>query len=386
MTMIYQYYDGYYHASGGIETHITDLVTNLHSHDFKIITDARTSLPLIETIASNVIVRRMMPLNESTDPSHKYINTKIAFPYRFIKDVMRTINKRRFLKETEYDLLHVHGMNSGDAISRLSFIAKNDFLIKHYTDLSFIDKPKIVTIHGLSSLMVDNAFIKKIETEYINQFQNLICVDKKLFEYVSNLIGNRSHAHHIPNSVDCSKFKFSNLNDNDRLKIGFIGRLESSRGLDFMLNLLKHIERDIDIHIIGAGNYKEIQRFLSMIDKKSVTFYPNIRYDSMPNYIQKFDILFNPVIAEGISRATLESMACGRPVIMLDKGDRYPVLHGKTGYLFKSNEELLELIHHIKENKDELSEVSMAARKVVEKEYSNEVILPKINKLYERLI
>ena len=98
MAMIYQYYDGYYPASGGIETHITDLVTNLYSTDFKIITDARTGLPRIEKIAPNVIVRRMMPLNESTDSSHTYKNKKIAFPYRFIKDVLRTNNKRRFLK------------------------------------------------------------------------------------------------------------------------------------------------------------------------------------------------------------------------------------------------------------------------------------------------
>lgn len=386
MSMVYQFYNGYYPASGGVETHITDLVSNLDSCNFRIITDAFTGLPVIEKIGPNVTVKRMMPVNESSDPSRSFKNKKITFPYRFIKDVLRANNKRRYLKETEYDLLHIHGMNSGDAISRLSFIMKNDFLIKYYTDFSFINKPKIVTIHGLSSLMVENTFIKKIEIEYFKQFQNLICVDKKLFNYISGEVGSGSTVYHIPNGVDCNKFKFSHLNDNTRLQIGFIGRLEKSRGIDFLSNFLKYTEKNIDIYVIAAGNYKEIKRFSSMVDMKSINFYQNIKYESMPGYIQKFDVLFNPVIAEGISRATLEAMACGRPVIMLDKGDRYPVVHGKTGYLFRTNEDLIELINYLKDNKEELSRIGKNARKIIEKEYSNDVIIPQINKLYKKLI
>jgi glycosyltransferase involved in cell wall biosynthesis len=157
-----------------------------------------------------------------------------------------------------------------------------------------------------------------------------------------------------------------------------------SRGIDFLADLVKNKPENVDLTVIGAGNYKEIKRFLLMENMKSIEFYDNIKYDLIPNYIHKFDILFNPVIAEGISRVTLESMACGRPVIMLNKGDRYPVVHGKTGYLFNTSKELLELIDSLNFNKEELIKVGKEARRVVEDKYSNDVILPEIERLYSK--
>lgn len=387
MSLIYQFYSGYYPASGGIETHITNIVSNLQSYDFQIIADAFPGLPIVERKRDNVTVKRIMPVNESIDASANSLkNKKIAFPYRLIKDILRLNNKRKYLKESEYDLIHIHGMNSGDAVLRLCFLLKNDILIKYYTDFSFINKPKILTINGLSSLMVDNQFIKKIELDYINQFRDIICVDKNLYNYVSKINENDISIYHIPNGVDCNRFKFSHLNDSDRLQIGFIGRLERSRGISFLVDLIKNITNNTKIIVIGAGNYNEILRFSSMADMSAISFYQNVKNELIPDYIQKFDVLFNPVIAEGISRVTLEAMACGRPVIMLDKGDRYPIIHGKTGYLFKTNKDLLELINYLNDNKEELSRVGKAARSIVEKEYSNDVILPQISKLYEKLI
>lgn len=386
MSLIYQFYNGYYHASGGIETHITDIVSNLRSYDFEIITDAFPYLSCIDKISPNITVRRIMPVNNDIDSSISFKNNKILFPYRFIKDIIRANNKRKYLKETEYDLLHIHGMNTGDSVLRLSFIMRNDSLIKYYTDFSFIKKPKLLTIHGLSSLIIDNKFIKKIEIDYLKQFQNIVCVDKKLFNYVSGEVGSEVLLNYIPNSVNCDRFKFSGLSDKDRLQIGFIGRLERSRGVDYLFNLLKNKNKKIGYHVIGSGNYKEIKRFLSRVDARAINFCTNVQYDSIPCHIQKFDVLFNPVIAEGISRVTLEAMACGRPVIMLDKGDRYPVIHGKTGYLFKTTNDLTELIDYLADNKKVLSKIGEAARKIVETEYSNEIILPQIDNLYKKLI
>lgn len=386
MSLIYQFYNGYYPASGGIETHITDIVNNLHSYNFQIITDAFPGLPIVERIKQNVTVRRIMPINKGNDISGNiFENKKIAIPYRFIKDILRLNNKRKYLKESEYDLIHIHGMNSGDAVLKLSFLLKNDLLIKYYTDFSFINRPKILTIHGLSSLIVDNDFIKKVELDYLNQFKHIICVDKKLYNYISNIVENDTSIYHIPNGVDCKRFKFSDINDTDRFRIGFIGRLEKSRGISFLIDLIKNLKETNDIIVVGAGNHNEIMRFLSLVDNRSISFFQNVKYESIPDYIQKFDVLFNPVIAEGISRVTLEAMACGRPVIMLDKGDRYPIIHGKTGYLFKTNQDLEKLLNSLKDNKEELARVGKAARTIVEKEFSNDVILPQINKIYEKL-
>jgi glycosyltransferase involved in cell wall biosynthesis len=386
MNFVIQFYSGYYASSGGIETHITDIVRNLNNYNFEIVTDAFPNHPLIEKINSNVTVKRIKPVNGISSSSKSFDSTKISFPYRLAKDILRAGNKKRYLQESEYDLLHVHGMNSENSILRLSFILQNDFLIKHHADFSKIKKPKIITVHGLSSLIVNSPFIEKIENEYLRQFENIICVDDKIFRTIESKNDTNASIHYIPNGVDCSKFKYKKLNNTDRLQIGFIGRLEKSRGIDFLVDLVKNKPEKVDITVIGAGNYKEIKRFLSIENMKSIRFLSNIKYDLIPNYIHEFDILFNPVIAEGISRVTLESMACGRPVIMLNKGNRYPIVHGKTGYLFNTSKDLLELIEFLGSNKEELIRVSKEARRMVEDRYSHEVILPQIDRLYSKVI
>jgi hypothetical protein len=170
MSLVIQFYNGYYSASGGIQTHIDDIVSNLHGYNFEIVTDAFPDYPLIEKINSNVTIKRIKPVNGSISTSQSFSSKKISFPYRFTKDILRAENKKRYLQENKYDLLHIHGMNSGDSIVKLSYILQNDFFVKHYTDFSKIEKPKIITVHGLSSLIVDNQFIQKIETEYLRQF------------------------------------------------------------------------------------------------------------------------------------------------------------------------------------------------------------------------
>ena len=119
----------------------------------------------------------------------------------------------------------------------------------------------------------------------------------------------------------------------------------------------------------------------------NVHYHGTLKENEVPSFLENIDILFNPVLAEGISRITLEAMSCGRPVIMLDIGDRYPTIHGKTGYLINEEiGELISLLRHIHENRGELMKLGENARRIVENEFSNEVIIPKIKKIYEDLI
>lgn len=71
---------------------------------------------------------------------------------------------------------------------------------------------------------------------------------------------------------------------------------------------------------------------------------------------------------------------------MLDKGNRYPTIHGKTGYLIKEDiNELLSLLEYINDNRSELEKLGRNARKIVEEQFSTDVIIPKIKKIYENL-
>ncbi len=67
----------------------------------------------------------------------------------------------------------------------------------------------------------------------------------------------------IPNSVDTKLFRFTAPVENKKLKVGFIGRLEKSRGLDLLYDLVRNLPGHVEVHIIGAGSALYINRLKS---------------------------------------------------------------------------------------------------------------------------
>lgn len=384
MGKILQFYDGYYEASGGIETHITDLTQKL-GHEFEIITDAIPGYPVIEKPDQNSTIKRFKPDNYALTTLRSIRNNKVSFPYRVLTDTMRINNKHKYLRRANYDLVHFHGSGAGGAIVKLSYILRSAQLTDKLTDFSYI-KQKILTVHGLSSLLIGDPIVKEQEMKFITQFENIICVDERLHRFLrENLEGKRIW--YVPNSVDTRRFKFAPLSSDEKLRVGFIGRLEKSRGISLLYDLIREMPSYIDFCILGAGNSTDIKKFKSNVDTSKIHFETNINYDEVHNFYRKFDVLLNPVLAEGISRVTLEAMSSGRPVIMLNKGNRYPVINGETGYLIEySIKDLLKLLQFLHKNRDKLEEVGKNARSIVENEYDSRVIIPKIAKIYEEVM
>lgn len=384
MTLIGQYYDGYYNASGGVETHITDITQNL-DYEFEIITDAIPGYPSIEKISKKVTIKRCKPYNYGLIPFRSLQTKKILFPFRVLTDVIRMKNKHEYLKKTNYDLTHFHGSGVGGALTKLSYMLKSSKLTEKFSDFSYVE-PKILTVHGLSCLMTDDPLVKEQETNFIKQFGNIICVDERLCNFLEENLGDDVRIWHVPNSVDTKRFKFTPLSMGEKLKVGFIGRLEKSRGISLLYDLVNNSPSYVEVHVLGAGSSTDIERFKSQVDITKIHFETNINYEEVHTFYHNIDVLLNPVIAEGISRATLEAMSSGRPVIMSNRGNRYPVLNGETGYLISYDiKELLKLLQYLHEKRVELKENGKNAREIVGKEYDNTVLIPKISEIYEEV-
>lgn len=385
MTVIGQYYDGYYKASGGIETYITEITQNL-DYEFEIVTDAIPGYPLIENSSKGVTIRRFNPNNYALTPFRSIRNKKMLFPYRVLTDMMRMKNKHKYLKKANHDLVHFHGSGVGGALTKLSYMLKSAKLIKKLTDYSYIE-PKILTVHGLSCLMTNDALVKEQEMKFITQFENIICVDERLHNFLEKNFEDNVRLWHVPNSVDTERFKFTPLSMGEKLRVGFIGRLEKSRGISLLYDLINNLPSYVEVYVLGAGNSMDIEKFKTNVDTTKIYFESNITYENIYKFYRKFDVLLNPVIAEGISRVTLEAMSSGRSVIMLNRGNRYPVINKETGYLIKYDiEVLLKLLRYLHGNRDELKKIGKRAREIVEKKYDNRVIIPKIGDIYEEII
>ncbi|MBI5001485.1 MAG: glycosyltransferase family 4 protein [Euryarchaeota archaeon] len=354
-------------------------------------TNALPNTPKQHTIISpHNTIYRIGPNDRSSIPYQNHTISKVSFPFRLIGDLIRYKRKISKLENIDYDLLHVHFHLLEQNLLRFDRWLKRPFFTK-LINFTNIKKPKIATVHGLSTLhnmpKID-MIIKWYENNVISQFDNIICVDKNIYNYILKLNQNAGNkVWFVPNAVDTDLFSFSQLITNDRLKIGFVGRLELSRGLPLLSQFIENLPQYVELTVVGAGNQIAINKFRAHNKINQVKFIQNVPNNKMPEMYKSFDILFNPVSIEGISRATLEAMSCGRPVMMIEKGDRYPVIDRKTGFLIQDDiQDLLKVLDEIHVSKDQLIEMSKTARAVIDAEYNSTVVLKKVSDIYNELI
>src|SRR5512140_2021352 len=122
----------------------------------------------------------------------------------------------------------------------------------------------------------------------------------------------------------------------------FVGRVDGEKRIDVLLRALKRLKRDdIQLGVAGDGgalhDLRGQARRLGLGERVKFTgFIPN---EDLPCLLNSIDIFTMPSDAELLSIASLEAMACARPVLLAD-AIALPelVTQGENGYLFKPND------------------------------------------------
>jgi len=149
---------------------------------------------------------------------------------------------------------------------------------------------------------------------------------------------NFNRFHPLP-SVDRLAVRARYGLDPNRKLFLFVGRLEQEKRVDVLLHALKKLNRsDVQLVIAGHGTAQnELQtlaKSLGVWDRVRFTgFVPN---EDLTALLNSIDIFTMPSEAELLSIASLEAMACGRP-LLLANAVALPelVTQGANGYLFK---------------------------------------------------
>ncbi len=119
----------------------------------------------------------------------------------------------------------------------------------------------------------------------------------------------------------------------------FVGRVDGEKKLEVLLRAMSQLKRaDIQLGIAGRGSAMQgllaLAETLQLGDRVRFTgFIPN---EDLHVLLNSADVFVMPSEAELLSLATLEAMACGRPVLLAN-AVALPelVTEGLNGYLFK---------------------------------------------------
>jgi glycosyltransferase involved in cell wall biosynthesis len=163
-------------------------------------------------------------------------------------------------------------------------------------------------------------FICKFFLRAADEIRFVSSIQKQLVQNDLNIHDKRWFLAAVPlNISDPTYFREGRK---DRNSIGFIGRVDSDRGLDILLKVLKELNNcpnPPSLIIVGDGNKRKdlIQKIETYAPKIKVNFLGFLPGAEMENAWMKIDVLLSTAPSESYGRTIREALVHGIPVIAL---------------------------------------------------------------------
>jgi phosphatidylinositol alpha-mannosyltransferase len=155
----------------------------------------------------------------------------------------------------------------------------------------------------------------------------------------------------IPNGIDLSRFSPPDIAPltefcDGKKNILFVGRLESRKGLIYLLKAYWRIKRRVPnsrLIIVGPGKRlrRKYEKWVAKYHLKDVVFVGFVSQEELPRYYKTADIFCAPATGrESFGIVLLEAMAMGKPIIASDiEGYRCVLTNGVEGIMVPPNDD-----------------------------------------------
>ncbi|MDH5190010.1 MAG: glycosyltransferase family 4 protein [Gammaproteobacteria bacterium] len=286
---------------------------------------------------------------------------------------------KQFLKTTQLDILHVHGLRPLEATRNLGV-------------------PVIFTNHT-------SGFLKRIskgEHEHkkickrLAHIQHVLAPSHELADTIQQ-IGYKGPVDYIPNGVDINRFcpdtsafRQQHGIKQDEIVILLARRLVEKNGVIIFAEAVTRL-KELSIRIVFAGDgpergkIEDLLKFAGMHEK--AIFLGNIPNNTMPEVYRMADISVLPSFMEATSITGLESMACGLPLVGTTVGGIPSLItENSNGYLVPPGDPvtLADAIRKLVQDSKLRHDMGIAARQKVINEFSWQTIAQRTIDIYKQ--
>lgn len=244
-----------------------------------------------------------------------------------------------YIKETQPDIIFTHGTYGAIIIEIIKL---------RYPTIKKI--PLIVSFHGLynpptKKTAIFTTPLNKI-TAWICKYraEKVVIVSKFAGKYLLKNGVSQQKLEVVYNGLSQqSQFASDVVLPKDIIKIGFVGRIDEIKGIEYLLealyNLKEKISKPFCLYIIGDGPHtprlKELVKEFHL--EKNVNF---VGYQSnITSWLNAWDIFVLPSLQENHSVALLEAMRAGKAIICTNVGGNpETVTHEKEALIVPSKD------------------------------------------------
>ena len=142
--------------------------------------------------------------------------------------------------------------------------------------------------------------------------------------------------------------------------------------------------------LVGDGIYRErYERWAERLGLRDRFIFTGlVRPDEIPGCVAQMDVLVHLSLREGLPRALPQALAAGKPVVAFDVDGACEVCRdGETGFLVRAGDAggVATAVIRLLQDKLLAAKLGNRGRELVSAEFSEELMVQRIDKLYRRL-
>jgi phosphatidylinositol alpha-mannosyltransferase len=327
---------------GGVQSHIRDLAEALIDlgHDVSVIAPADDERPLPPYV---------VPAGKAMPVPYNGSVARLAF------GPLSTHRVRRWLKEGDFDVLHVHEPSVPSLSLLACWVATGPIVATVHTAMR---KSRIL----LATMPVLRSALEKIDGR-------IAVSEAARSTFVEHLGGD---AVLIPNGVATRRYLHAEPLagwPGDGHAIGFLGRMDEPRkGLPILLQAFEILAADrpgLRLLVAGPGDVEDQRRSLPAELRNRAVFLGEVSEDDKVRLLHSVDVFCSPNTGgESFGIVTVEAMAAGAPIVASDIPAFRDVLRGGlAGELFTTGDpaSLAKAAARLLDDPDRRAELSAAA-------------------------
>lgn len=276
------------------------------------------------------------------------------FPYLKINSI---------IKEIKPDIVNICSPYS---------IGSSAYISARRNDLPVVGSIHLLPQNLISPIRILNkfSFFEKIFWRYLVYFFNFVdatTIPTQTGAMIYKNHGLKAKITPISNGIDTNIFKPENDGEYLRKRFNlpkenivlYCGRITAEKNLDVLIKAIPYVIKEIKAHFLFVGSGGEYKKSLTKLTddlnvKKYTTFTDFLDWKDYPNIFTIADLFVMPSEAELQSIVTLEAVASGLPIVVVNKGALPELASMDNGFIFepKNSKQMAEYIVKILTNKN----------------------------------
>lgn len=246
------------------------------------------------------------------------------------------------LENTEWLAHDVHGLWDKlmvDEMYRRARLGQFDVLHFHHPESAMSaarQHPDVPTVHTLHDPIY--GWYKELFELYASPNQKFISISNNQRRDAPDL----PYLSTVYNGTDVAMFDY---HDKAEDFLMFAGRITPEKGVKEAIQVAREAGRQLFIvGPVNHGGQHYFEQYIKPELDEQILYLGRMDQSQLPKYYQKARAILTPIQwEEPFGLTTIEAMACGAPVISLNRGAAPEIIeHGKTGFIADSIQEMVE--------------------------------------------